>query len=233
MKDTTDHIVDPTYDYRSKPWFEHGDEAPSNWSANPTFYDVVEARLSRRGVLAGGIATAVASVFTAPLGGAARADDAAGSMMGFEPVMMSTEDTVVVPPGYTTQVLIPSGTPIMDSMPAFSPSNTGEEQGMQVGMHHDGMHFFPVDGSSTDGYLVLNHEYIEPRFLHGAWKGMTLESADSVVYDANGRRDDDEVLKEVNAHGVSVVRSRGPRTGPGAWSRMRRTAASPAARRWR
>jgi uncharacterized protein len=52
-------------------------------------------------------------------------------------------------------------------MPAYSPDNTGEEQGMQVGQHHDGMHFFPIDGSSTDGLLVMNHEYIEPRYLHG------------------------------------------------------------------
>ena len=54
MKDTTDHIVDPSYDHRDKPGFEHGDEAPRNFSPNPTFYDVVEARLSRRGLLAGG-----------------------------------------------------------------------------------------------------------------------------------------------------------------------------------
>ncbi len=35
MKDTTDHIVDPSYDYRDKPWFEHGDEAPAQLSAQP------------------------------------------------------------------------------------------------------------------------------------------------------------------------------------------------------
>jgi hypothetical protein len=59
MKDTTDHIVDPSYDFKSKPWFEHGDEPPRNLSANPSFYDVVDARFSRRGVLAGGLAAAV------------------------------------------------------------------------------------------------------------------------------------------------------------------------------
>jgi len=208
MKDTTDHIVDPGYDHSSKPWFEHGDERPCNYSSNPTFYDVCEARLSRRSVLAGGLGAAVTGVFSGGVSmlAGAKASAQAQALIGFEPVMMSKEDTVIVPSGYRAQVLIPSGTPITGSMPAYSPTNSGEEQGMQVGMHHDGMHFFPVEGSSTDGYLVLNHEYIEPRFLHGAWRGMTLETGDSVVFDENLKRDDDEVLKEVNAHGVSIVR---------------------------
>ncbi len=39
---------------------------------------------------------------------------------------------------------------------------------MQIGSHHDGLHYFPIDGSSEDGLLVLNHEYVEPRFTHRA-----------------------------------------------------------------
>jgi secreted PhoX family phosphatase len=53
-------------------------------------------------------------------------------------------------------------------MPAYSLDNTGEEQTMQIGSHHDGLHYFPIDGSSEDGLLVLNHEYVEPRFTHRA-----------------------------------------------------------------
>ena len=41
-------------------------------------------------------------------------------------------------------------------------------------MHHDGMHFFPIDGSSDDGLLVVNHEYIEPRFLHAEADAIAL-----------------------------------------------------------
>ncbi len=43
-------------------------------------------------------------------------------------------------------------------------------------------------------FLVMNHEYINPTFLHP--KGPTKP---------NGRRPEDEVIREVNAHGVSVV----------------------------
>lgn len=217
MKDTTDHIVDPSYDHRDKPGFEHGDEAPRNFSPNPTFYDVVEARLSRRGLLAGGIATAVAAVFGAGLGplGARKASASASALLGFEPVSVSAADAITVPAGYRAQPILASGTPIAGAMPEFAAENTGADQALQVGQHHDGMHFFPIDGSSTDGLLVMNHEYIEPRFLNAAFKGQALDSS-GVVYDAEGLRDADQVLKEINAHGVSVAHVR--RDAAGAWA---------------
>lgn len=36
-------------DHTQSPDYAHGDERPSNASANPTFYDIVEARSTRRG----------------------------------------------------------------------------------------------------------------------------------------------------------------------------------------
>ena len=30
-----------------------------------------------------------------------------------------------------------------------------------MGMHHDGMHFYPLAGSSTRGLLATNHEYTD------------------------------------------------------------------------
>lgn len=197
-------------DHTQAPDYEHGDERPSNASANRTFYDVVEARASRRGFLIGGIAAAVTGVFGAGLigrGGAALAGTTAPvSLLGFAPIPVSTGDTVVVPEGYRVQTLGAWGEPILGDMPAFRPGeNTGAEQAQQIGMHHDGMHFFPIDGSSSDGLLVVNHEYIEPRFLHAAFKGAALDS-DGVVYGEGNTRDDDQVLKEMNAHGVSVYR---------------------------
>ena len=60
-------------------------------------------------------------------------------------------------------------------------------------MHHDGMHFFPIAGSSTDGLLVVNHEYIEPRYIHKSAVGKPL-GADDVPIGADGVRDPDEVL---------------------------------------
>jgi hypothetical protein len=207
-------MKDYAADYRDAPHempgFEHGDERPSNRSSNPTFYDVLDAaRASRRGFLAGGIAAAVgAGMVQVGLGArAARAETAASALLGFAPVPLSKDDTVVVPAGYKVQVLAPWGTPLLDGAPDFAPGAfTGAGQAMQVGTHHDGMHFYPIDGSSTDGILALNHEYAEPRFMHAVkWAGQAIDG-DTVVLNAEGKRDDDEVLAEINAHGVSIMR---------------------------
>ena len=215
-------------DHTKTPGHAHGDEPPCNRSSNPTLYDVVDARASRRGILVGGLAAAVSGAFGA---GAARATQAAGqTLLGFKAIAVSETDAVVVPEGYRVQVLAPWGTPLAGSMPAFRDgANSGAEQGMQVGSHHDGMHFFPIGGSSTDGLLAINHEYVDPRFLHASWRGRQL--ADGAVRIEGDRREADEVLKEVNGHGVSVMRIQ--RGASGNWAivpdpRNRRiTAATP------
>jgi hypothetical protein len=206
-------------DFRATPFYEHGDERPSNHSSNPNFYQVIDLHVQRRGILTGGLAAIAAGVFGGALSPrAALAQSASPSgLLGFAPVPLSFDDTVVVPAGYKVQVLAPWGTPINPDGPAYRPgAATGADQAQQVGSHHDGMHFFGIDGSSTDGLLVMNHEYIEPRFLHAEkWKGQALDG-DTVVFDANGARDDDEVLAEINAHGCSVLRVQ--KGADGAWA---------------
>ncbi len=206
-------------DFRKTPFYEHGDEVPSNRSANLTMYDVIEARASRRGFLVGGLAAIATGLFgTASTTRSALAQTTAASgLLGFTPVPLSKDDTVVVPAGYKVQILAPWGTPLTADAPAYTPgAMTGAAQAVQVGSHHDGMHFFPIDASSTDGLLVMNHEYIEPRLMHAAkWAGQALDG-DTVVFDASGKRDDDEVLAELNAHGVTVARVM--RGADGQWS---------------
>jgi len=194
-------------DFQATPFHEHGDERPSNRSDNPNFYQVMDAHVQRRAFLMGGMATIAAGLF----GGAVLSPRAAlaqsTGLLGFVPVPLSKEDNVVVPEGYKVQVLAPWGTPIRSDAPAYAPgAMTGAAQAMQVGSHHDGMHFFGIDGSSTDGLLVMNHEYVEPRFIHAVkWAGQALDG-DTVLFDANGMRDTDEVLAEINGHGCSVLR---------------------------
>ncbi len=103
-------------------------------------------------------------------------------------------DTVVVPPGYTAEVLYAWGDPISDG-PAFRPdaSNTVADQERQAGMHHDGLHFFPLPAGSTAssrGLLATNHEYTDDGLLHVG--GMAPWTAEKVA-------------KSQAAHGVSVV----------------------------
>lgn len=193
-----------------------GDEPESNPSHNTHFDDVLQAHLSRRTALKGTLGASIGALFGG-FGLAAcspKAPIPTMSLVGFGAVGISNADTVVVPTGYQTQTLVPWGTPITGNMPEFDPlSNSGADQASQVGSHHDGMHFYPIEGkdpyhgSSTEGLLVMNHEYVEPRFMHASAKGQML-SRSAVPALQNGQRPADECVKELNAHGVSIIHIR-------------------------
>jgi secreted PhoX family phosphatase len=178
---------------------------------------LVEARLSRRNVLLGGMATAVgfmsSSVLTAaPAAAAGQGPEAKGpragaALLGYTAIPLGYGDDVAVPPGYTAQPFLPWGTPILGAFPAFRPgANTAAEQEQQVGMHHDGMHFFAT-GGSTGGLLVVNHEYTDERLLHTGSQTDTRPSRAAITAD--------QVRKSQAAHGVSVVEI--ARDSAGAW----------------
>jgi uncharacterized protein len=203
--------------------FGSGDERPSNDSANPHLHDQVSG-LGRRQVLAGGAALGALAFLGGAMPGLAKAAQPAAnalakapfkprSKLPFKAVASSRADSISVPAGYRASVFIPWGTPITGSYPAYleDASNSAQDQAEQLGMHHDGMHFFPIDaqrgGKSSDhGLLVLNHEYIDEQLLHP--NGPTLV--------AGKRSSTEEVRKEINAHGVSVVEVR--RDHAGNWS---------------
>lgn len=204
-----------------------GDEPQVSYTDNRPFAQVLEARLGRRSVLKGSAGAAALGFMSLGLAGCLSNssskddDDAApgtgdggesGPLIGFQAVATSESDEIRLPEGYSHQVILPWGTPITGSMPAFDIGNTGEEQGMQMGSHHDGMHFFPIEGdepfegSSDEGLLVMNHEYVEPRFMHLDHIGEKLSSSAVIMRGENSDiRDRDQALKEMNAHGVSVV----------------------------
>ncbi|BAN48230.1 PhoX family phosphatase [Metapseudomonas resinovorans] len=193
--------------------FGNGDELPSNRSDNPHINDLIGG-LNRRQVLVGGAAMSALAFLGAALPGDAMAADTQArgnpfkprSRLPFEAIPTGRADTISVPPGYKATPFIPWGTPITGRYPAFldDASNSAQDQAEQVGMHHDGMHFFPIDARrgpglrSDHGLLVLNHEYIDAPLLHP--NGPTL---------VDGKRASaEEVRKEINAHGVSVVEIR-------------------------
>lgn len=169
----------------------------SNTSANQTMQEVIA--LTRRSVLSGGIGAGAVAFLggtatmleTAPVA----AQVASTSALGFTAVPVSDADTVVVPAGYTAEVLIPWGTPILSTGPAWKKdgSNTTAEQEQQLGMNHDGMHYFPLMSGpeGQQGLLVLNHEYVDPDLLYP--DGATVMTQD-------------KVNKALAGHGVTVVK---------------------------
>src|SRR3712207_5712952 len=91
--------------------------------------------------------------------------------------LFRSADEVVVPPGYTAKAFIPWGTALFEDSPAFVPGhpdagvpngNTAADQARQIGMHHDGMTYFPLhEGRKGDehGLIVVNHEYTDDFYL--------------------------------------------------------------------
>jgi secreted PhoX family phosphatase len=170
------------------------DESVSNNSGNQTFQEVIEARLSRRSFLGGGLATAAALSFGGvPASAQNRGRGFRGPLLGFQGIAVSAEDTVVVPPGYTAEVLIAWGDPIANG-PAFNQdaSNSAADQARQWGMHNDGLVYFPIDGS-RHGLLVQNHEYTDDGLLF----------PDGI---ANWNKE--KTNKSLNAQGVSIIEIR-------------------------
>lgn len=146
--------------------------------------------LARRHFIQSGAAALVALMGT----GCAQSRSTTSALPGFASVPMNMRDTVTVPPGYTARVLYPWGSPtgIASALPGFAPdgSNSAVHQSVQAGMHHDGMHFFPLDNRHDRGLLVMNHEYTDERLLHT--DGVTEWSAEKVA-------------KSLHAMGVSVI----------------------------
>ncbi|OEC33817.1 hypothetical protein SAMN05216600_107190 [Pseudomonas cuatrocienegasensis] len=192
---------------------ETGTNRSLNPSNNTPMDSVLETYLSRRHVLRGGLGAAIAMIAGGGLvgcfDGGGSSDNGSDSptqptptplALAFESVAVSRTDACVVPAGYTAFVLAPWGTPLSSLANPWRDdgSNTSTDQANSMGMHHDGMHFFPINGSSEDGLLVVNHEYIDQNALHPS--GATT--------DGSGNRPAEEVRKEINAHGVGVVRIR-------------------------
>ena len=141
-----------------------------NQSGGSAFSSVLKTRTTRRRLLQAAAAL--------PLMGLAAGCATPGGRRGsgavtFAPVSASVEDRVLVPVGYSATPLYRWGDAIgsAQGMPAFKTDagNTAEEQALQAGMHHDGMHFFPLPFGSDNpvrGLLAINHEYTDDGLLH-------------------------------------------------------------------
>ena len=175
-----------------------------NPSANTHIQEVIATRLSRRGVLKGGVAvtasTLLGGVSLSACGGSN--DGKAALALNFDAVAKNKLDLVTVPAGYQTRILHALGDPLSltDAAWANDGSETAESYERRVGDGHDGMHYFGL--SDTDSYspnrsdrglLCVNNEYVvRPYGLHAS--GRTSGAARVAA----------EVDKEVNAHGVTV-----------------------------
>ncbi|MBO3737903.1 PhoX family protein [Actinoplanes flavus] len=234
------------------------DHPVPNQSANPYLGDVVDAEMSRRGVIRAGAVGAMVLGFggpaLAPAGPAAAAatTPAAAAHHGragrltFETVAPNTLDRVTVPAGYQSSVVIRWGDPVEPGAPAFDvDKQTAAAQSKQFGYNNDFVGVIPVPGDRDRALLVVNHEYTNEDLM---FRGFTTMDALTV----------EQLRIAIAAHGLSVVeiervgrtgrwkpaKSRRPRwnrritalatefrlTGPVAGSALVRTAADPSGR---
>jgi len=184
-----------------------------NPSGNPSIHDVIDGvDPSRRKFIKGSVgAGALAAAGGLTLSGLVDTVEAAPIPpglgfpgIGFESIPASVApvlDRVTVPAGYTAELFVAWGDPIMPGGAPFVPdaSQTALDQKRQFGMHNDGMHFFPFNGpsgvpASDRGILCVNNEYTDENVLYtdGQLAGYGIA----------------KTRKSQAAHGVSVLEAR-------------------------
>ncbi len=166
----------------------------SNRSSNASIHEVSDP--ARRTVLRGGAAASLMAMLGG-LGACATAGGGtptAAAAISFKGISADATDKLVVPEGYIASVIAAWGEPVgvPGQMPAWrgDASHSADEQALQMGMHHDGIHYYPLNHDNNSGLLVMNHEYTDDGLLHPG--GLTPWTPE-------------KVKKSQAAHGVAVI----------------------------
>ncbi|WP_446217911.1 PhoX family protein [Micromonospora sp. IBHARD004] len=190
------------------------DHPVPNSSDNPYFGDLVDAEVSRRGVVRAGAVGALVLGFggaaVGALAGAAPAAaaptapavpdaaEAAAAPVGvgsgaltFKPIPPNKLDALVVPNGYDHAVVIKWGDAVVPGAPAFGVhAQTAAAQAMQFGYNNDFVGVLPIDRKRA--LLVVNHEYTNEDLMFPGFTGIDALSVE-------------QLRIAMAAHGMSVV----------------------------
>jgi secreted PhoX family phosphatase len=183
-----------------------------NTSDNEYFGDVVSDVVSRRGALKAGAVMAAAAGGFAALSGTAAAAPARGGPgrphgkpgqqdqpvpgTEFDAVPPNTDDAVTIPRGYSQNVVIRWGDPVLPGAPEFDFENqTAAAQEQQFGYNNDFVGLIPQDSLGNRNLLVVNHEYTTETHMFPAGQ-----------YDPENPTEE-QVKIAWAAHGLSVVQA--------------------------
>lgn len=163
--------------------------------------------VKRRTILRGGLGAFAAAFGSSTLlsacGDGSDSGDAANYAVSFKGVIATTGDQVIVPEGYTAEVLFSAGDAVVAGAVGFTGSKLDSAAMEKVsGGNHDGMHFYPIAGVDPNkgGLLAINHEAPDLNVLepNGLPSGVN-QSAYIAGADAETRK---RILSTV---GVSVI----------------------------
>ncbi|WP_326525685.1 PhoX family protein [Sphingomonas sp.] len=127
---------------------------------------------------------------------------ASPGVLGFAAVAKNRDDRVTIPAGYSIATLVATGDPIAAGTAAYANNGSDGDFTTRIGDHAAGFVYFGLTAAGTGidvsnsarGLLAISHEGITQAYLHPA--GPTAPG---------GTRPTAEVVKEIEAHGVSIV----------------------------
>ncbi len=175
-----------------------------NRSAEPSFADIASRQLTRRSLLIGtgavAVAAAVPPLSVRPAEAAPRAAGAGevgSGALRFTPIASVDDavDALTVPKGWRWTPILRWGDPLFDDSPAFDPTvPDAEAQERQFGYNNDYLDILVTDRRGRKALLCCNHEYVNRAIMFPPTSSAALER---------------EVLKAtMAAHGFSVVELR-------------------------
>ncbi|MFC6018674.1 PhoX family protein [Plantactinospora solaniradicis] len=192
-----------------------------NESDNPYFGDVVNAEVTRRGVVRAGAVGALVLGFGGAAAGAlvgspalaAPAGPAGGSgpvvpevdsftparhgagngALTFKPIPPNKLDTLVVPNGYDHSVVMRWGDPVLAGAPELDVDRqSAARQSQQFGYNNDFVGVLPLDRKGERALLVVNHEYTNENLMFPDFTSLDAMSVE-------------QIRTAMAAHGLSVV----------------------------
>jgi hypothetical protein len=185
----------------------------SNPSENPAIGQVIAARFNRRDFLKGGLGvTAIAATF-GPLAGLAAAgtQTSDGPRFEFKELEAGVDDNHHIAEGYSADVLIRWGDPVLSDAPSFDPyKQSAAAQKLQFGYNNDFLGYLPMPGArnqSRHGLLVVNHEYTNEELM---FPGLGRQDRREVSFAGMTK---ELVDIEMAAHGGSVLEIMRGRSG--------------------
>lgn len=144
-----------------------------------SFQDLLAHRVSRRSVLQAGLALVPLTMTGCALDGPSPKTKSSG--LRFTPIAGSTADEVILPPGYTYDVVVRWGESLFDGVPDLDASRLADGvlfepdaarlQAQQFGQNCDAIHFFPLDARGDRAVLCVNNEFTDDRLMYPGHPG--------------------------------------------------------------